>query len=88
MTEEIGADNRALIYYKDKTLNIEDDDKYGWFECPQHIHYTRSYKEYIWVFFDGTGTGEYEPSYALLQERAWSFPIFKLRLVMFCTFHY
>ena len=98
MTEEDGADDRALIYYQDKTLAFENNDQYGWIECPQHIHYTSNYKEYVWVFFAATDTsdqgidppGEYKKTESLLQERTWSFPIhvFKLRLVMFCTIYY
>ena len=86
MTEEDGADNRALVYYEDKTLAFENDDEYGWIECPQHIHYISNYNEYVWVFF--AGTGEYEKTTSLLQERALSFPIFKLSLLVFCTLHY
>ena len=81
MTIEDDADNRALIFYQDKQLRFEDDDEYGWIECPQHIHYTSSYKEFVWVFFAGTGV--YAKAASLLQERAWSFPISKLRLVLY-----
>ena len=81
MTEEDGVDNRALVYYEDKTLRFEDDDEYGWIECPQHIHYTSDYKEYVWVFFAATDLsdqvvdppGEYKKTTSVLQGRTKSF---------------
>ena len=82
MTIEDDADNRALIFYQDKQLRFEDDDEYGWIECPQHLHYTSSYKEFVWAVFSA-GRGEYKVAASLLQERAWSFPISKLRLVLY-----
>ena len=82
VTIEDDADNRALIFYQDKQLRFEDDDEYGWIECPQHLHYTSSYKEFVWAVFSA-GRGEYKVAASLLQERAWSFPISKLWLVLY-----
>ena len=91
MTEEDGADNRALLYYEDKTLLFEDDDEYGWIECPQHIHYVSSYQEYVWVAFHATDVsdqgidppGEYKKTTSVLQGRTQSFPISRIDLSCF-----